>query len=97
MTAPVSEPDAAAVALRILDAFESGNLDGLEAELERRIAAGRTARRFDEHWELLEAIVSRMRPAIRRMRSGSAEHLEGIEAQIALLKHLAARRSAVLT
>lgn len=92
MIAPVSESGAAAVAQKILRAFESGDLDNLEAELEQRSEA--PDGQFDENWELLEAIVSRMQPSILRMRSGLAEHLDGIEVQIVLLKHLAARGGA---
>ncbi len=90
--------DSACIAGRILDALERNNLEGLEAELGRRFTVPPYALPIEgERWELLEAIVRQMRAVLARIRRGSLAHFEGIEVQLLLLRHLAARDGAALT
>lgn len=86
--------DSAQLAGRILDAFRSGDLPGLEFELQRdRSAPPDLPPDTAERWELLGAVASQMRSTLQRMRRRSISRFEGAEVDLRLLRHLAQRPS----
>lgn len=90
--------DSAQAARRLLLAVESGNLAGLESELDRlwSMPAGLPPDTA-ERWELLEAVAGQMRGTLARMRRRSIDRFEGAEVHLRLLRHLAEEDRRALT
>ncbi len=97
MKAQAAVYDSARAAVRILDAAQSGDLDGLEAELDHSLTwpADLSPDRV-ERWELLDAIAGQMKSAVHRMRRHTTDRLEGAEVHLQLLRHLANGAGAVI-
>jgi hypothetical protein len=90
--------DSALLAGRILDAARSGNLPGLELELQRtRSAPLDLPSDSAERWELLDAVAGQMSVTLQRLRHRSISRLEGAEVYLRLLRHLADHPAASLT
>ncbi len=90
--------DSGLLAGRILDALRSGNLPGLELELQRtRSAPLDLPSDSAERWELLDAVAGQMSVTLQRLRHRSIRSLEGAEVHLRLLRHLADHPSASLT
>ena len=86
---------------RILAAVRAGNLRELETGIERAeqlAVRGRQLETSDgEQMELLGAVAGQMRQSIARFGRRLTPHLEGMEVDIRLLRHLAATSRAVMT
>jgi hypothetical protein len=94
MTALSPVHDSALLAGRILDAFRSGDLPGLEFELQRdRSAPPDLPPDTAERWELLDAVAGQMHATLQRLRRRSISGFEGAEVHLRLLRHLAERPS----
>lgn len=72
-------------AIRILEAIQDGRVAALERELRADFPAGER----DEREELLEAVACDLRAALERFRRRRSEHVEGLEVNLELLRHLA--------
>lgn len=85
--------DTARAARAILAAFEAANLPALENALERSAELLPPVSPYPdleaERWELLQALSQNLLVGIRKMRRGLAQRIEGLEASLALLAHLA--------
>lgn len=98
MHAVSSTHDSARAADRLLQAVQSGNLAGLESELDRSWSVPEGLPTDSaERWELLEALASQMRSTLVRMRRRSIDRFEGAEVHLRLLRHLAGEDLRVLT
>ncbi len=90
---PALNRDSARAARAILSAFEAANLPALEHALERSAELLPPVSPYPdleaERWELLQALSQNLLEGIRRMRRGLATRIEGLEASLALLAHLA--------
>lgn len=91
----------ALAAYQILTAMRAGNLRELETGLEQAeqlAVRGRQPETSDgEQMELLGAVAGQMRQSIARFGQRLTPHLEGMEVDIRLLRHLAATSRAVMT
>lgn len=85
--------DTARAARAILAALEAANLPALENALERSAELLPPVSPYPdleaERWELLQALSQNLLVGIRKMRRGLAQRIEGLEASLALLAHLA--------
>ena len=94
MSAQPATYDSAHAAVRILEAAQSGDLAGLETELDRpRSWPADLPPETAERWELLDAVACQMRSSLERMRRRTTDRLEGAEVHLRLLRHLAAGAS----
>jgi hypothetical protein len=97
MKAQLAPYDSAHAARRILEAAQSGDLEGLEAELGQPLSWPEDVSSDTmERWELLDAIVAQMREALARMRRRTTDRLEGAEVHLRLLRHLAGAAPALI-
>ncbi len=86
----VHASDSAEAARRILAAVEAGSLVRLEAELElSRCSPSELPPGSAERWDLLDALTTDLRLALRRARQRALTALEAVEVHVRLLRHLA--------
>lgn len=86
----VNACNSAEAAKRILAAVEAGSLVRLEAELEgSRCAPSDLPPESAERWELLDALTTDLRLALRRKRQHTLTALETVDVHVRLLRHLA--------
>jgi len=97
---PSGAHDSVRAARAILSALEAADLPALEDALERSAELLPPVSPYpdleSERWELIQAIAETLRGAIRRVRRGLSGRLEGLEACLTLLAHLARTPPAVM-
>jgi len=90
---PTATPESARLAASLLRTMERGDVTSLEAALDRVEGVWRHRAAFSsqnpERLELLSAVAGDLRRSMVRLQKRRADHLEGAEVHLYLLRHLA--------